>query len=101
MMFTLRNFNLRSFIFACQKTLDIYEKLAKLDEADGNFMATIFYGIIAFSLKAKNDIFPEFIHSAPLYYIIEPKSYPVYRFCYKNIRWQTFDMQDIKKDLAE
>ncbi len=100
-MTKLENHNLRSFIFACQKTINIYEKIAKLDETDRDFMAKIFYGIIALSLKVKNGIFPEFGHSVSLYYIKGLRSYPVYRFCYNYIRWQQFDIQDMKDDLAE
>lgn len=42
--------NLRSFMYACQKTVNIFEKLK---EKDDEFIKAIFYGIICFSLRQK------------------------------------------------
>ena len=43
------SFNLRSFIFGCQKTIDIFEQID--EELDDDFCKSIFYSNIAFCLK--------------------------------------------------
>ena len=45
------SFNLRSFIFGCQKTIDIFEQID--EELDDDFCKSIFYSNIAFCLKWK------------------------------------------------
>ena len=75
-----KNYNLRSFIYACQKTVDIYQALEGTYNDD--FLTCIFYGIIHFSMRIKagmkmvwtgTDIFSLELGSA---------KYPLFRFCY-------------------
>lgn len=48
--------NFRTFIFATQKTVDIYEKL---DESfDKDFLKSVYFGIISFAAKIKAGEFP-------------------------------------------
>lgn len=89
-----RSNNLRSFIFACQKTVDIFERVNK---DDYDFNKTIFYSIIAFSMRIKNGSIPDWggtdLVSTDYGIGIE---YPLYRFCYNYIRWQEFDAEDVE-----
>ena len=56
LMYISSSKNLRSFIYACQKTMDIFDRI-KEDAYSDDFLASIFYGIVAFSLRmhAGND----------------------------------------------
>lgn len=49
-----QSYNLRSFIFACQKTSDIFSSLDEKYLSDENFVQAVFIGILSFVLKQKN-----------------------------------------------
>ena len=85
-------YNLRSFIYACQKTADILDK-SENDEIE--FKKTIFYSIIAFCLKIKNGDMPEWKDSGLVSFELGIRKYPLYRFCYDYIRWQEFDQDKV------
>lgn len=75
-----KNYNLRSFIYACQKTADIYQSLEG-DYGD-DFMKCIFYGIIHFSMRVKTG--EQLVWSGTDVYSVElgSEEYPLFRFCY-------------------
>lgn len=81
--------NLRTFTFACQKTVDIFEKLP--DDCGTDKYKNIFYSIIAFSMRIKNGEFPKWDGTKHLSSALASTAYPLYRFCYEYIRWQDFD----------
>ena len=54
-MMLRKNFNLRTFIFACQKISDIYNKLGAIDEETAQ---TIFFSVLSFSMQIKSGYFP-------------------------------------------
>ena len=83
-----QNYNLRSFIFACQKTVDIFE-MATLDDAD--FKKSIFFGIIAFSFRIKCGNYPNWDGNQLVSFDLGIGKYPLYRFCYDYIRWHEID----------
>ncbi len=85
-------YNLRSLIFACQKTVDIFEKI---NNDDKNFEKTIFYSIIAFCLRIKNGDIPEWKNSSLVSFELGIDNYPLYRFCYDYIRWQELDQSKV------
>lgn len=88
-LMTLRqNCNLRSFIFACQKIVDIFEKI---DTYEDDFITTIFFSIVAFSMIIKDGSFPAWDGTDLISTKLGGASYPLYRFCYDYIRWQEFD----------
>lgn len=43
--------NLRSIVFACQKTIDIFERIPKENDYTEDFFRTIFYGTVFFSIR--------------------------------------------------
>ena len=95
-MNTLNNYNLRSFIFACQKTVDIYEKIDNIE--DFEFAKCIFFSIVAFSLRIKNGERLYWIDrdcSFPLGF----EKYPLFKFCYDYIMYQSFSAEKIKPSL--
>lgn len=94
-----RSQNLRTFTFACQKTVDIFEKLPNDCSFDNR--QTIFYSIIAFSARIKNGEFPKWDGTKQLSVNLGLKDYPLYRFCYDYIRWQDFDDAKVAEAFEE
>lgn len=88
--------NLRTFLFACQKTVDIFEK-AKKDDFD--FNKNIFYSIIAFSIMLKNGNLPNWKGNDLVSSDLGISKYPLYRFCYNYIRWQEFSLDEVEVTL--
>ncbi len=86
--------NLRTFIFATQKTVDIFERM------DGNFdkefLECIYYGIIYFSAKIKAEDFPAWQGTEYLSTILGTNKYPLFKFCYDYIGWQKLDTAKVR-----
>lgn len=93
-MTTLGNYNLRSFQFACQKAFDIFQKA---EDANTKYIQTIFFSILAFTMRMKNGIFPNWDGSDYLSARLGIGKFPLYRFCYDYIRWQEFDATKIQE----
>jgi len=91
-----RNYNLRTFIFACQKTADIFDKLKK---DDLEFNKNLFYSIIAFSMTIKNSIFHKWEGNGLISPYLGLYKYPLYRFCYNYIRWQEMEVSEADEAL--
>lgn len=89
------NKNLRSFIYACQKTSDILSALK--EQIDIDKKQSIFYSIIIFSSKLKEDAFPKWDGTKYLSIELGNADYPLYRFCYDYIRWQQLDLNVIEE----
>ena len=80
----LKNFNLRSFIYACQKTADIYQGLA--GEYSEDFLTCIFYGIIYFAMRVKTGQKMTWSGAELLSLELGSNKYPLFRFCYDYIQ---------------
>lgn len=90
-----KNYNLRSFIFACQKTEDILEKLDS--NINYEFKKSIFLSNVAFCLKRKND---DSIKWEGLDYLssnLGTSKYPLYKFSYDYIICQFLDLNEMNK----
>ena len=83
--------NFRTFIFATQKTVDIYEGL--VGNHDKDFLECIYYGIIHFSAKIKTEEFPAWQGTEYLSTNLGTNWYPLFKFCYDYIRWQKLDTE--------
>ena len=90
-------YNLRTFLFACQKSADIFDK-TKNDDLD--FNKNIFYSIIAFSMMIKNDLVPNWQGNDLVSPDLGISKYPLYRFCYNYIRWQEFNQDEVESTLS-
>lgn len=87
--------NLRSFIFACQKTEDILEKFNS--NIIYEFQKSIFLSNVAFCLKRKND---DSIKWEGLDYLssnLGTSKYPLYKFSYDYIICQFLDLYEMNK----
>ena len=93
-MMDLRNYNLRSLIFACQKTSDLFVK----SKCTGNsgFWRTIFYGIIAFSLRIKSGFVAKWPENTQLSHNHGTEKYPLYKFAYDYIYCHKLDIDSVK-----
>lgn len=100
LMRSLKNYNMRLFIFACQKAVDIFEKIDNVNYLGDHIIKSIFFGTIYISLKIKDGIIPEIPFENSLYKTSVLTNYPVYRFCYNFIRWQEFNMEDVKATIS-
>lgn len=88
-----KNYNLRSFLFACQKISDIFNKIGTVEDV---FEQTIFFSVVAFSLQIKSGNFPNWDGNELLSTNLSSKHFPLYRFCYDYIRWQEFDCESVQ-----
>lgn len=87
--------NLRSLIFACQKTVDILRFYNK--EIDITFVKHLFMSIVAFSFKLKtNDklCWNEKENARSL----GTSKYPLYKFAHDYIKYQNLEIETIKKE---
>lgn len=91
------NQNLRSFIFACQKTVDIFDKLPSVSTMSDEFIKCIFYGNIYFSLRMKQGKKSLFGKNTYYSFDLASDKYPLFRFCYDYIMYQEFNLDDIDK----
>ena len=94
-MMTLReNFNLRSFLFACQKISDIYHKLGVVEDETAR---TIFFSVLSLSMQIKSGYFPNWEGTDSISTKLGFGNFPLYRFCYDYIRWQEFNADKVQE----
>ena len=87
--------NLRTFIFACQKTVDMFKDTNF--EIDLEFYKNVFLGNIIFSLKRKNSENLKWFGSGDTSSELGNYVYPLYKFAYEYICNQNLDIDSIKK----
>lgn len=95
------NYNLRSLIFACQKTVDIFEKIDYLNSLEFYMIQSLFYGTIFLSMEIKNGIIPDIPFNGSLYKTVDHANYLVYHFCYVFIRMQHLNMNEVGITFSE
>ncbi len=89
--------NLRTFIFACQKTVDIYNRLSTELLEDEDFVKTIFFGIVAFSQRIKKGKTIRWQGEETYSIELGTEHYPWLRFCYDYITRQQFEISRVKE----
>lgn len=87
--------NLRSFIFGCQKTIDIFERIDF--DVDIEFFKKIFLSNIAFCLRRKSNDGLKWTSEENTSVDLGTYRYPLYRFSYDYICSQYLDTDEIKK----
>lgn len=96
---TVRNIcgkNLRTFIFAIQKTVDIIDKMYSNDYED-DFFECLMFGNICLSSNIKAEEFPKWDGNDYLSTKLGSNDMPLMRFAYDYIRWQNFDKSLVHK----
>ena len=95
MMMDIKIYNLRSLIFACQKTVDIFGQYT--GALNSEFFKHVFLGNVAFSLKLKsNDDLTWSTNTSPN--TLGTSKYPLYKFCYNYIKHQELDVAVISAE---
>lgn len=83
--------NLRTILYACQKTVDIFNTV-KLDfSTDADYMKTVFFGILAFSHTLKSGEKTIWKGGDDFSVELGTKEYPLFRSCYDYIKWHSYD----------
>lgn len=95
-MLRCKSYNLRSFIFACQKTTDIFNSLDEKYLSDDDFIQAIFYGILFFVLRLKNG--KTYKWGEEKYFSTElgHEKTPLFKFCYDYITMQHKQFDDVE-----
>ncbi|MBQ9531360.1 MAG: hypothetical protein IJR70_04745 [Eubacterium sp.] len=89
-------FNLRTFIFACQKTVNIFDYLKTNNITDEDFYKNIFFSIVYFSFYVKTaGNIPEWSGDEYCSSVFSSSYYPLYYFCYLYIKNQTMVAENI------
>ena len=92
-MENLKEYNLRSLIFACQKTVDIFANYG--DTLNIEFFKYVLLGNVAFALRLKDNddiIWNDKTNPNDL----GTSKYPLHEFCYEYIKYQELDISKIK-----
>lgn len=87
--------NLRSIVFACQKTADIFERIPKENNFTDDFYRTIFYGIVFFSIRLNKGERIKWIGLEHYSLELGSERHPLFRFCYDYIMTQQLDERRI------
>ena len=91
-------FNLRTFIFACQKTVNIFKHLEDVNINDNDFYKTIFFGIVYFSFYIKIlGRIPKWEGDEICSRKLGTEDYPLFYFCYYYIKYHLLKLDDIDK----
>lgn len=88
--------NLRTLIFAIQKTIDIIDEF-DCDNYEDDFFECLLLGNIYFSSNIKVAEFPEWDGDDYLSVNLGSNDMPLMRFAYDYIRWQNFDKKSVHK----
>lgn len=91
-----QSYNLRSFIFACQKTSDIFSSLDEKYLSDENFVQAVFIGILSFVLKQKNGNAHTWGNEKYFSAVLGHEKAPLFKFCYDYIMRQITEFEDIE-----
>ena len=89
----LKEYNLRSLIFACQKTVDIFANYS--DTLNIEFFKYVLLGNIAFALRLKDNddlLWTDKTNPNDL----GTSKYPLHEFCYDYIKYQKLDISKIR-----
>ena len=95
-MLHCQSYNLRSFIFACQKTNDIFSSLDEKYLSDENFVQAVFIGILSFVLKQKNGNSHAWGNEKYFSAVLGHEKAPLFKFCYDYIMRQITEFEDIE-----
>lgn len=95
-MKSCETFNLRSFIFACQKLSDIFKKLDKKYLSDDSFVKAIFFGTLFFVLRQRNGKDEKW--GQEKYFSVElgNEKAPLFKFCYDYITRQIERLDEVE-----
>lgn len=99
-IYVKEKFNLRTFIFACQKTVNIFNALPQDILNNNDFCKTIFYSIVYYSFFIKTaGNMPEWDGDEYCSRVLGTDNYPLYYFCYLYIKGQVLNIESAERSL--
>lgn len=93
LMIVRNHTNLRTFIFACQKASDIFNKLGSITD---DVAQTIFYGVLSLSMRIKSGANTDWDGTDFISATLGAGNFPLYRFCYDYIKFQKLDVNGLQ-----
>ena len=99
LMQAMDNDNLRSLIYACQKTKDILDRIEATFSPD--FYQTIFFGITSFSLRYHQGDQMKWTGGNHSSYELGTEHHPLFRFCYDYLLHQQLDLEEVRLSFLE
>ena len=99
LMQAMGNDNLRSLIYACQKTKDILDRIEVTYSTD--FYQTIFFGITSFSLRYHQGKQMKWTGGNHCSYELGNEHHPLFRFCYDYLLHQQLDLEEVQLSFLE
>lgn len=94
-MILCKSCNLRSFIFACQKAADIFNKMDSQFTKDPIICKAVFYGIVFFALRYKNGWNPHWGEEQYFSFELGNDKAPLFKFCFDYICMQELELTDV------
>lgn len=88
--------NLRVFLFACQKVVDIYKFFDELPDVDKNLRKTILLSVLSFSLKLKTGKNISWESNNLVSGELGEIDYPLLKVCYTYIMYHKYNAQLVK-----
>lgn len=95
-MLRCESYNLRSFIFACQKTSDVFNSLDEKYLSNEDFIQAIFFGILFFVLRLKNGKTHKWGEEKYFSTELGHEKAPLFKFCYDYITTQRKQFDDVE-----
>ena len=89
--------NLRTFTFACQKTINILNIIS----CDERYIRNIFFSVIIFLQKIEYGSIPKWTEKVRISTELGNYKYPLLYFCYEYIKWHELNEEDIESDLKQ
>lgn len=96
-MYICDSLNLRSFIFACQKTGDIFSEIGEKYTSNDDFIRALFYGILFYVLRVKKGSELHWGRESLLSIKLGHEKAPLFRFCYDYLTRQVLDISKVQE----
>lgn len=96
-MASCKSWNLRSFIYACQKTVDIYNMLGSSTPFNDDFLETIFYGILFYVFRMKSGKNMTWKQGDMFSIELGGTQYPLFKFCYDYLTNQVINIARVQE----
>ena len=88
--------NLRTLMFVCQKTINLYKRLNESQKENIEFARAIFFGMLNYSIDLKNGKKANWESEKSISLTLGSRKYPLFKFCYDYIKNQNIEINNIE-----